>query len=108
MNQSAINTVSVSPIELVIGDKVRHHGALMEVMHIVVTETLEDAEGVRVAACISRLVGDDMGAIPRGWFDTRESMLARGCGEWARDLRADGLYWNVQGNARARVAKLVE
>lgn len=101
-----MKTVSVSPIELKIGDRVMQNGALFEVMHITEAKA-SNPEGVRVAACTSRLVGDDSGSIPRGWFDTPQSMVDRGCGAWAKEL-PDGRYWNVQGNALARVAKVID
>lgn len=102
-----MKTTPVSPIELQIGDRVMEHGAIVEVMAIFTypCDPIKQPNGVRVAACISRLVGDDMGAIPRGYFDTPQSMRDRGC-TWGVDL-PDGYYWNVQGNALARVHKVV-
>lgn len=99
-----MKTISVSPIELAIGDRVNTHGAVVEVVHI--TESKSDVPGgIRVAACTSRLIGDDCGSIPRGWFDTRQSLIDRGC-TWAHDL-PEGRYWNVQGNAHARESKII-
>jgi hypothetical protein len=100
-----MKTVNVSPIDLQIGDRVFTHGAVLEVAYI----SNHDSDvpgGVRTAACISRLVGDENGSIPRGWFESRETMRARGC-EWAMSL-PEGRYWNVQGNAHASVLKIVE
>lgn len=99
-----LKTERISPIELKLGDRVVEHGALFEVMHITNAET-SNPQGVRVAACTSRLIGEDNGAIPRGWFDTPESLRDRGC-TWASELPA-GHYWNVQGNALARVSRVV-
>lgn len=98
-----MNTTSISPIELKVGDRVSYYGALVEVARI---ENREDDTpgGIRVAACISRLVGDDLGSIPRGWYDTPDSMRRSGC-TWATELEP-GLYVNVQGNAHARVSKV--
>lgn len=94
----------VSPIDLVIGDRVMVYGAIVEVARI--TEVPCDIPGgIRVAACMSRLVGDDIGSIPRSWFETPEGLKGRGC-TWADELEP-GLYWNVQGNAHARVAKIL-
>lgn len=50
------DTEMVSPIELHIGDHVQRHGALFEVMHIVESEC-DIPGGIRVAACISRVIG---------------------------------------------------
>ena len=103
---NAAQTIQTSPIHLVVGDNVLSHGAMLEVVHI--RETACDVpSGVRVAACISRLVGEDMGSIPKHWFETPESMIKRGCGDWTKELPA-GLYWNVQGNAHAAVLKVIQ
>jgi len=100
-----MNTISVSPITLKLGDRVLAHGAVVEVAHI--TESADKTPGaVRVAACTSRLIGEENGSIPRGWFQSPESLRAMGC-TWAKDL-PDGRYWNVQGNAFARVLKIVD
>lgn len=100
----ATKTISVSPIELAIGDRVLTHGAIVEVVHI--KESLCDIPGgIRVAACTARLVGEGHGSIPLSWFDTPQSLSRRGCA-WAKDL-PDGHYWNVQGNAHASVCKVV-
>lgn len=101
-----MTTVYVSPIELAIGDRVEAHGAIFEVMHVVESKC-DVPGGIRVAACISRLVGDDCGAIPRSWLDTPKSLRDRGCGDWACGL-PDGRYFNVQGNAHARVRKIID
>lgn len=98
-----MNTISVSPIELSIGDRVMYHGALVEVA-VIHEHECDVLGGVRVAACISRLVTEDHGAIPLSWFDTPESLRASGS-TWAKDL-PQGRYINVQGNAHARVAKV--
>jgi hypothetical protein len=34
--------------------------------------------GIRVAACISRVIGDVTGNIPRGWLETPKRMAERG------------------------------
>lgn len=94
----------VSPIDLKVGDRVLEHGAIMKVMHITERPT-ETKGGIRVAACTSRLVGDDNGAIPRGWFDSRRTLIERGC-TWAKDL-PEGRYWNVQGNALATAYRVI-
>lgn len=98
-----IVTELVSPIELQKGDRVEAHGALLEVMYIVESDC-DVPGGVRVAACISRVIGDATGTIPRGWLETPEQMSERGA-PWAAFLPA-GLYWNVQGNAHARVNRV--
>lgn len=71
------DTEMVSPIELHIGDHVQRHGALFEVMHIVESEC-DIPGGIRVAACISRVIGDVTGNIPRGWLETPKRMAERG------------------------------
>lgn len=53
------------------------YGALMEVMHIV-ESGCDVPGGVRVAACVSRVIGDTTGTIPRGWLETPEQMSERG------------------------------
>ena len=98
-------TEQVSPIELQKGDRVEAYGALMEVMHIV-ESGCDVPGGVRVAACVSRVIGDTTGTIPRGWLETPEQMSERGA-TWAAELPA-GLYWNIQGNAHARVSRVTE
>jgi hypothetical protein len=100
-----MKTANVSPIDLQIGDRVLTHGAIVEVAHVVNADC-DVPGGVRTAACISRLVGDERGGIPRSFFETPAQLRARGC-EWASAL-PEGLYWNVQGNAHASVAKVVE
>lgn len=70
-------TEQVSPIELQKGDRVEAYGALMEVMHIV-ESGCDVPGGVRVAACVSRVIGDTTGTIPRGWLETPEQMSERG------------------------------
>ncbi|WP_237665938.1 hypothetical protein [Citrobacter freundii] len=55
-------TEQVSPIELQKGDRVEAYGALMEVMHIV-ESGCDVPGGVRVAACVSRVIGDTTGTI---------------------------------------------
>ena len=99
-----MKTILVSPIELAVGDRVIEHGALVEVAHII-TSPCGIEGGIRVAACISRLIDEGQDGIPLSWFDTAKSLVDRGC-TWAKDL-PDGRYWNVQGNAHARVAKVV-
>lgn len=97
-----MKTVTVSPLELAVGDRVYRAGALMQVEHrheIIV-------KGKRVAANICRLIGDDMGSIPRVYWDTPKSYLHTGLRPWAANL-PEGLYWNVQGSASARVEKVV-
>jgi hypothetical protein len=69
------DTEMVSPIELHIGDHVQRHGALFEVMHIVESEC-DIPGGIRVAACISRVIGDVTGNIPRGWLKHRSVWLS--------------------------------
>ncbi|MBD4208090.1 hypothetical protein GUH47_19295 [Xanthomonas citri pv. citri] len=100
-----MKTMQISPIHLQVGDKVLIYGAIVEVMHIVNAVETEIEGGIRIAACISRLVGEDMGAIPRAYFETPEQMTRRGC-KFSHAL-PDGLYWNVQGNAHALVSKVV-
>lgn len=99
-----MKTNLVSPIDLKVGDRVLEHGAIVEV--VLITESPCDIPGgIRVAACTSRLVGDDMGAIPRGYWETPETYKWRG---WKVGAELpDGLYWNVQGNAHARVNKII-
>ncbi|MDE9544161.1 hypothetical protein [Xenorhabdus bovienii] len=98
------STESVSPIDLRTGDCVRYYGAVFEVIHII--ESPCDVKGgIRVAACISRLIGNTTGSIPRQWLETPEIMKKRGAA-WASDLPA-GLYWNIQGNAHARVDRVI-
>ena len=70
-------TEQVSPIELQKGDRVEAYGALMEVMHIV-ESGCDVPGGVRVAACVSRVIGDTTGTIPRGWLETPEQMSEPG------------------------------
>jgi hypothetical protein len=97
---SRMRTDSVSPLDLVVGDYVIQHGALFCVEHI----TRRDDHGSTVAACLSRLIGKDSGAIPRAYLDTPEQMARAGY-KLASKL-PDGLYWNVQGNDLARVPKV--
>lgn len=103
--QPAPKTETISPIDLNVGDRVLTWGAVVEVAHIVNAGESEIEGGVRIAACISRLVGDNLGAIPRAWFETPEEMTRRGC-KWANAL-PEGLYWNVQGNAHARCSRIL-
>lgn len=98
-------TEQVSPIELQKGDRVEAYGALLEVMHIVESDC-DVPGGVRVAACVSRVIGGTTGTIPRAWLETPELMSERGA-TWAAELPA-GLYWNIQGNAHARVSRVTE
>lgn len=100
-----MKTQTVSPIDLKVGDRVLTYGAIVEVMHITTREDKVNPGGIRIAACTSRLVGEDMGAIPRGYFDTPERLVRSGC-KFAHAL-PPGLYWNVQGNALARVEKII-
>lgn len=104
--QAIPKTTVVSPIDLAVGDRVWAHGAILEVMHINTYECAAIPDGKYVAACTSRLIGEDTGAIPPAWFDTPASMKRAGYGEWVENLPA-GKYWNVQGNALARVHKIV-
>lgn len=97
-----MKTVSVSPLDLAVGDRLITNGALVQVEHRI----LVDYEGEQVAANICRLIGDDMGGIPRGYWSTPESYLRTGLRDWAANL-PDGLYWNVQGNRHARAAKVI-
>ena len=76
-------------------------GCTLEVAHIIKSDGASGA----VAACISRLIGDDTGHIPRGFFESRDSLLRHGC-DWASRM-PEGLYWNVQGNAKERLGKIV-
>lgn len=99
-----LDTEMVSPIELHIGDHVQRHGALFEVMHIVESEC-DIPGGIRVAACISRVIGDVTGNIPRGWLETPKRMAERGV-KWAKSL-PEGLYFNIQGNAHAKVSRVI-
>lgn len=101
-----MKTQTVSPIDLKVGDRVAAHGAIVQVEYIVETPETEIEGGVRIAACISRLVGENMGSIPRAYFETPEQMTRRGC-KFSFGL-PDGLYWNVQGNAHARCSKIIE
>lgn len=101
-----LKTVPTSPVDLVIGDRVYHYGAIVEVVHINVSTHPSHCENGPVHACISRLVGDDTGSIPRGWFETPESMVSIGSA-WAKDL-PPGRYWNVQGNRLACCNKIVD
>lgn len=98
------DTEMVSPVELHIGDHVQRHGALFEVMHIVESEC-DIPGGIRVAACISRVIGDVTGNIPRGWLETPKRMAERGV-KWATSL-PEGLYFNIQGNAHAKVSRVI-
>lgn len=100
----ADNTEIISPILLRKGDRIEHHGAVLEVAHII-EFPCEIEGGIRVVACISRLIGNETGRIPRQWFDTR-AQLSAGGSEWAAAL-PEGLYWNVQGNAHASVSRIV-
>lgn len=95
-----LKTESVSPLSLQMGDRVFHHGAIVEVAHII--ESYD--RGEKVVACLSRLVGDDTGSIPRGWFDTLETL--KRCNVGIENL-PDGLYWNIQGNKIARFLKII-
>lgn len=97
-----VQTISISPMNLEVGDKVRYYGATLQVQ---VIKKYQSGES-EVAACYSILVGEDTGAIPRAWFDTPESMVASGA-KWAKDL-PPGLYMNVQGNHLASVQKIIE
>lgn len=100
-----MKTQTVSPTDLAIGDKVFVHGAIVEVAHVRETGFATLAGGQAVS-CMARLVGDDMGAIPRAYFQTPAELTRAGC-IWSHEL-PDGLYWNVQGNGLARVAKVID
>ncbi|MGT1696613.1 hypothetical protein ACVPTE_23610 [Salmonella enterica subsp. enterica serovar Winslow] len=99
-----VTTESVSPINLHAGDRVCHYGAVFEVTHII-ESSCDVKGGIRVAACISRLIGNTTGSIPRQWLESPEIMKERGA-TWASNLPA-GLYWNIQGNAHARVTRII-
>lgn len=96
-----VETVTVSPVDLVVGDVVIEHGATLQVERI---QNYESG-GSAVAACVSRLVSATSGVIPMAWMRTRESMRDGGM----RDAMTlpEGLYFNVQGNHLARVRKIV-
>lgn len=99
MIANQIQTVTVNALELVAGDKVFYYGAVLEVAFIL----KHNAENV--AHCVSRLIGENMGNIPKAFFETPESYKCRGC-EFADNL-PDGLYFGLQGNENARYLKVV-
>lgn len=100
-----MKTVFVAPTTLSVGDRVLTHGALVEVVAI---HRSPCKYGREVAACTSRRIGDDPGAIPRGWFDTWEGMRDRGVDMAGIPQDLEARYWNVQGNDNARFAKVIE
>lgn len=98
-----VNVKSVTPLDLVVGDRVLDHGAILEVVRV------EDSKfhankADRVVACTCHLIGEP-GSIPRSWFDTPTSLVTRGA-QWAESLE-DGLYWRVQGNSKAKFSKIL-
>lgn len=98
-----IKTEIVSPLALVVGDKVLMHGEVMEVTHII----RQTYDGVEVASCWSKLVGEQQhDVIPHGWWQKPADMAERGAA-WAKNL-PEGLYWNVQGNGKAGVHRIID
>lgn len=96
-----MKTISVSPLDLKVGDKVIHYSCVIQVESI---SAWSEGSSKKIVGCTCRIVSATAGSIPKEWIESRATLVARGHNE---DL-PDGRYVSIGGGAIARYAKVVE